>query len=582
MRTNPFSSSKKIILSLTTISCLNSPALGQISGPSYAFKFNFENHNYYYYALLGYYPNTQIRINGNESTNTLYLGRYAYINQDEKVILARAASDENLIIDKIINKGIIHGALNIQNQQDINNGSINVNTIDNQGYIRNIYIGIWKENQGSIKLDSFKNSGLIYHPNDNGILFEGKDVKIGSFINTGIISGNKNDKASLSIGQGNQGNNRNDNIDINFFLNKGLIGGEHSKYGILFNGDNTDTHKDKFKINHLINQGLIYSKDNAILFNNITLKNFINTGTIEAKDQMALHISSYQATKIENFINTGTIKANNSGAITLDRQSNSQLTISNFFNKGEISGKVGIALRARTIKNLINAGNIKSTHTEAGAISVLTFYENGAHINNLINTGTIDSQGRGIIVELGTSIDFLYHAGTIKSEKDGIVFFAHGAAGNKAKIGDIIIAKDSNIKAQENAINVEIIGSGANNGKTISVGSIKVQKGAKVHGEKTGIHIGSQNGSKKSLGQLIIAGEVSGEEAIMIEGIIKANHETSKTTSHSLNDEENQAAIIIEESGKIISTNGKADIINKGTVQGHIINKSSNTISLEN
>ncbi|RQD67897.1 hypothetical protein DZC71_04810, partial [Campylobacter hepaticus] len=155
-------SSKKLILSLATISCLSSLALAQISGPEPAIKFNPEGYNYSYYGILGYAPGTQIDIRGNNSTNSLFLGRYAYVkngSDGSRTIFVSATTDENINIRKILNKGIIAGSLNIQNRQDINNGSIHVGDIDNQGYIRDVYIGIWKENHATLTLDSFKNSG---------------------------------------------------------------------------------------------------------------------------------------------------------------------------------------------------------------------------------------------------------------------------------------------------------------------------------------------------------------------------------------------------------------------------------------
>ncbi|RQD66883.1 hypothetical protein DZC71_06755, partial [Campylobacter hepaticus] len=67
-------SSKKLILSLATISCLSSLALAQISGPQPAITFNPDDYNYSYYGILGYAPGTQIEIQGNNTTNSLFLG----------------------------------------------------------------------------------------------------------------------------------------------------------------------------------------------------------------------------------------------------------------------------------------------------------------------------------------------------------------------------------------------------------------------------------------------------------------------------------------------------------------------------
>ncbi|WP_172966585.1 hypothetical protein, partial [Campylobacter hepaticus] len=82
---------------------------------------------------------------------------------------------------------------------------------------------------GKIQLDSFKNSGIIYASNGDGILFEGKDTQIGNFINTGIIVGNhsnSSNNASVLIGRPDK-NHGNTTIDL--FLNEGLIGSNMAK-----------------------------------------------------------------------------------------------------------------------------------------------------------------------------------------------------------------------------------------------------------------------------------------------------------------------------------------------------------------
>ncbi|MPV94185.1 hypothetical protein GC026_04065, partial [Campylobacter hepaticus] len=232
-------SSKKLILSLATISCLSSLALAQISGPPYAIPYTQGNNHYY--TLLGYYPGTQIEVNGNGSTNSIFLGKYAYVrssNNGVKTLYVHATTDEKIDIRKILNKGIIAGFLNIENKGSFNNGSIHVGDIDNQGYIKKVYIGIWGENNGKIQLDSFKNSGIIYASNGDGILFEGKDTQIGNFINTGIIVGNhsnSSNNASVLIGRPDK-NHGNTTIDL--FLNEGLIGSNMAKYGVKFDSGN--------------------------------------------------------------------------------------------------------------------------------------------------------------------------------------------------------------------------------------------------------------------------------------------------------------------------------------------------------
>ncbi|MPV54740.1 hypothetical protein GC030_06780, partial [Campylobacter hepaticus] len=94
-------SSKKLILSLATISCLSSLALAQISGPPYAIPYTQGNNHYY--TLLGYYPGTQIEVNGNGSTNSIFLGRYAYVKNGDgsKTIYAYVDNSDKINIPYI-------------------------------------------------------------------------------------------------------------------------------------------------------------------------------------------------------------------------------------------------------------------------------------------------------------------------------------------------------------------------------------------------------------------------------------------------------------------------------------------------
>ncbi|WP_415831494.1 hypothetical protein, partial [Campylobacter hepaticus] len=129
---------------------------------------------------------------------------------------------------------------------------------------------------------------------------------------------------------------------------------------------------------------------------------------------------------------------------------------------------------------------------------------------------------------------------------------------NDIKIGKIILTKDSSIDATQNAINVNLVQSSRNShNKNLSIDSINIQEGAKVSGQEVGIKIEKSNGSgSRSVGQIIVAGEVSGKEGgIVNEGTIKASDNT---------------AIIVKESGSITSSNGKSAIVNKGSIEGDI------------
>ncbi|MPV85085.1 hypothetical protein D2F66_07680 [Campylobacter hepaticus] len=502
-------SSKKLILSLATISCLSSLALAQISGPPYAIPYTQGNN--YYYTLLGYYPGTQIEVNGNGSTNSIFLGKYAYVrssNNGVKTLYVHATTDEKIDIRKILNKGIIAGFLNIENKGSFNNGSIHVGDIDNQGYIKKVYIGIWGENNGKIQLDSFKNSGIIYASNGDGILFEGKDTQIGNFINTGIIVGNhsnSSNNASVLIGRPDK-NHGNTTIDL--FLNEGLIGSNMAKYGVKFdsgndsNGGNNNRHKATVK--HFINTATIQAKDTALHLSNTTITDFLNMDTIKAENGKA--IETLKQTRITNFINAGTIKSESSSQEAIKF---AHSIIDNILNTGNIEGKKqAIIFNGSNVKNFINSGTIKSTNNnQSNAIQV-----NGNRtINNFINSGTIYGNDT-IRFNKTAKINYVYNTSIIYGGNTSV----HVYGGNIDHfVNKGIIANDKTvnygaaIKLENGGTIKHITNTGliASKKAGISVtygkfGTITLEEGSIVYGEHFGVCIAQW----QNLDELIIVG----------------------------------------------------------------------------
>ncbi|MDX2330816.1 hypothetical protein OXW37_02545, partial [Campylobacter hepaticus] len=269
--------------------------------------------------------------------------------------------------------------------------------------------------------------------------------------------------------------------------------------------------------------------------------------------------------------------------------------INTFINTGLISG----VRTFRDITYLINTGTIKSTTTDENyaAIDIRSPNATPVNVQNLIDTGSLDSQSQGILIETRSSITNLYNNGTIKAQKDGITFISEGKTNNNnnIKIENIILGKNSDIQATKNAINVDVIGDFSTQ-TSVSIGLINIQEGAKVSGGQAGIKIGqsqeakSSNGAGKdnTVGQIIVAGEVKGgsEGGIVNEGTIKADANGKSRKRRSLDesqqsDEESKAAILIKESGQITSSNGYG-IVNKAMIDGSIISKSSSNISLDN
>ncbi|EAK0928217.1 hypothetical protein A5619_00005, partial [Campylobacter jejuni] len=194
-------------------------------------------------------------------------------------------------------------------------------------------------------------------------------------------------------------------------------------------------------INNFSNSGTIHSNTGeSIYFGNAKISSFVNSGTIKSKQGAGVNIS--QGTSIENFNNTGTIEGKKVGV-----RVNS--TINTFVNNGLIAAtNDGIQINAN-VKTLINKGTIEGHTTSirslGGTIETLTnegimngkstgIYMRGGRVKTLINKGTInhtDSSvgwGAGIKLENGSTIENIINTGTVNSASFGIAV-THGKFG---------------------------------------------------------------------------------------------------------------------------------------------------------
>ncbi|RQD95463.1 hypothetical protein DZD41_07550, partial [Campylobacter hepaticus] len=364
------------------------------------------------------------------------------------------------------------------------------------------------ENNGKIQLDSFKNSGIIYASNGDGILFEGKDTQIGNFINTGIIVGNhsnSSNNASVLIGRPDK-NHGNTTIDL--FLNEGLIGSNMAKYGVKFdsgndsNGGNNNRHKATVK--HFINTATIQAKDTALHLSNTTITDFLNMDTIKAENGKA--IETLKQTRITNFINAGTIKSESSSQEAIKF---AHSIIDNILNTGNIEGKKqAIIFNGSNVKNFINSGTIKSTNNDqSNAIEV-----NGNRtINNFINSGTIYGNDT-IRFNKTAKINYVYNTSIIYGGNTSV----HVYGGNIDHfVNKGIIANDKTvnygaaIKLENGGTIKHITNTGliASKKAGISVtygkfGTITLEEGSIVYGEHFGVCIAQW----QNLDELIIVG----------------------------------------------------------------------------
>ncbi|MBM0637006.1 hypothetical protein LNU06_02425 [Campylobacter sp. VicNov18] len=245
--------------------------MADIDGLPYAIDIPFGN--YHYYQILGTYSNTNSKINitTNNSINTLIIGKYAYLgNTSNKTIHARVTQSETLTIQKILNQGVVDGRFNIENQGNFTGGSIIVHDVSNEGYIRNTYIATWRDG-GTLQVDKFDNSGIIYYDSGNTVAFDGDNVTIGTINNSGYIStGASGSQTAISIG--NTTNSKDTQISISELSNSGLIGDNTALYGITVYAGNASNHP---SITNFTNTGLI-QQTAAINFQSGTITDFKN------------------------------------------------------------------------------------------------------------------------------------------------------------------------------------------------------------------------------------------------------------------------------------------------------------------
>ncbi|EAK4393352.1 hypothetical protein FYT34_00005, partial [Campylobacter jejuni] len=280
------------------------------------------------------------------------------------------------------------------------------------------------ESGGTITISNGGQQAVNFQPNSS----------TSTFLNKGTLIGGNN-TASVQLGA-----NTNNGVTIETFDNQGIIGNGSSKFGVtVFGGGDKDSSKSI--ISNFSNSGTIHSNaGESIYFGNAKISSFANSGTIKSKQGTGVNIS--QGTSIEKFNNTGAIEGKRMGV-------NVRSTINTFVNDGLIAAtNDGIQINAN-VKTLINKGTIKgdaiSIRSLGGTIETLTnegivdgksagIYMSGGRVKTLINKGTInhtDSSvgwGAGIKLEKGSTIENIINTGTINSSGFGIAV-THGKFG---------------------------------------------------------------------------------------------------------------------------------------------------------
>ncbi|EDP5191006.1 autotransporter outer membrane beta-barrel domain-containing protein [Campylobacter jejuni] len=410
-----------------------------------------------------------------------------------------------------------------------------------------------------------------------------QDSSTSTFLNQGTLIGGNN-TASVQLGA-----NNNNGVTIETFNNQGIIGNGSSQFGVTVWGNSNN----KSTINNFINSGTIYSNTGeSIYFGNAKISSFANSGTIKSKQGTGVNIS--QGTSIENFNNTrtGIIEGKRMGV-------NVRSTINTFVNDGLIAAtNDGIQINAN-VKTLTNKGTIKghaiSIRSLGGTIETLTnegivdgksagIYMSGGRVKTLINKGTInhtDSSvgwGAGIKLEKGSTIENIINTGTINSSGFGIAV-THGKFGTLTiKDGGKVYGKYEGIGVgQWQTLGDLYIDGSSSNGTVSGIYSeergisldansrtqkIELKNGGIIKGNIHGIRL--DNGASLS-GEMILSGKGSRVEGGRGAGILNRSGKI-------------EGSIKVEDGATVTATSNLAIVnYNSGSITGGITVSGENT-----
>lgn len=320
----------------------------------------------------------------------------------------------------------------------------------------------------------------------------------------------------------------------------------------------------------------------------ITITDFSNDGIIQSENWSGVVL--YEQSTIENFTNKGTIesKIKDNDKIGLAGLYIQKSHIKTFTNEGIISGNNGVSLFAGTVDSFINKGTIigTSSYKNTAALSLQNLEENGQSlVKTFTNEGLLKSESNGIAIESGSKIETLNNNGTIEAKLNGLSFYIAPPAGDLIEVGQINLESSSVIKAGNDGLHID------GSDKDIKVKGIDVKSGALLQGARAGIFIGGG----KQLDTLIkISGEVKGGTAAIInEGVIGSNGGNNGDTGIKVESGGSLAGGIVNQgegsiTGSItVEAGGKLDsIVNTSTsntgISGSITNNSDNKLEISN
>ncbi|EDP5175200.1 autotransporter outer membrane beta-barrel domain-containing protein [Campylobacter jejuni] len=251
---------------------------------------------------------------------------------------------------------------------------------------------------------------------------------------------------------------------------------------------------------------------------------------------------------VKTLINKGTIEGHTTSIRSLGG------TIDQLINEGTMKGKsTGIYMRGGRVKTLINKGTINHTDSSVGWGAGIKL-ENGSTIENIINTGTVNSASFGIAVTHGKF-------GTLTIKDGGKVYGKHEGigVGQWQTLGDLYIDGSSSngtvsgIYSDQRGISLDA------NSRTQK---IELKNGGIIKGKVHGIRL--DNGASLS-GEMILSGKGSRVEGGSGAGILNRSGKI-------------EGSITIKDGATVTATSNRA-IVNyrSGSITGGITVSGKNT-----
>ncbi|HDZ4294482.1 TPA: hypothetical protein RTB24_001907, partial [Campylobacter jejuni] len=392
--------------------------------------------------------------------------------------------------------------------------------------------------QSNGTLGSIGNNDRIIYAHANG----SNTLTLTNLTNKGTINGNVNVEHD---------NNFNGTITVNTFENTGQINGQI--YMGIWGGNSGTLNIDKFG-----NSGTITASNGKGVFfegKNTNIKTFNNSGFISGSQGVGLSEGT-----IISFSNSGNINGSSNGVNV------SWATIENLNNLGTINGSSsGVFVAGGNIKTLVNSGMITTGEDIFGAGIKL---ENGGIIENIINTGTIQSNNLGMAVSWGKF-------GTLTIKDGGVIYgkTAGITVGQWQTLGDLYIDGGKNTSKDDTVSGIY----SDNFGISLETGSssqkIELVNGGIIKGKVHGIRLIN---SASLSGEMILSGEGSRVEGGSGSGI--SNDGGKIEGSITIKD----GATVTATSNQAISNSGSGSITGGITVSGENTKLEGNIINTGN